>query len=942
MTTADTIERLKAELAWLKDNPDFEERPATLLEFLGPDYLNIDAKVRPAIKTELSNIFGDEVTSEHIAAYPLAMITGGIGIGKGQVETDLVATPKGWRAIGDLMVGDEVIGSDGKPTTVTGVFHRGLLPVYRVSFTDHTSLVVDGDHLWSVQTPKDRHRGKGWQTKATRDLLAEGVLNGRGQRKWHIPVMSGPAALTGSDLPVKPYSLGAIIGDGGCTQGQVILSTTDPEILDRVVAETGVDARHRAGCDYRLVTDRGKPNPLLDAIRNLGLTCLAQHKFIPSQYLEAAAEDRLELLRGLMDTDGWLNDRIGHSAFNTTSERLAADVAELVRSLGGTARITFKRNDFLGSFNVTVNLPVNPFWLRRKADRWRPHSKYPATRMIAAIEPAGVERVVCIQVAAQDSLYVARDYIVTHNTTVASIVLTYLAHWVLCLKDPQDFFGLLPGSRIAFMQMSTSEKQALEVVFGDIKARVQHSPWFQAKYPYDPNYKNQLRFEKDIWIIPGDSAETTFEGYNILGGILDEADSHKITQTKDYAEQGYTTIHSRIDSRFGRVDRGGVERGYGFLLVIGQMKSASGFAARKYAEFRNRDDAYAVSMAIWESLGWERFLTEDGERDSFFYDTVRKQIIPKKVSAFVESETMIEVPNAYLRDFQNNPEKALRDLAGHPPAVGDPFISLTHKIFAARDRWSEHHPGLTSPVDSDGRFANWFFAPDSLKRVAHIDLAYSAEGDALGIAMGHVREVVEIDGERKPYIVIDMLMRLHAPPGGEIFLGDVRRLIYSLRDERKFRLQRVTIDGFQSQDTIQQLARRRFETDAVSVDKQVLPYHDLREAIYEDRIEFPPYLVRLRRNDTEMTEVLVKELTELIDNGAKIDHPPSGSKDVADAVAGVVYTLMGDRAFQRNVVRMDAFRAERQAVAAGGLRHHAYLGDRGIGAPLPPNSTGRY
>lgn len=519
------------------------------------------------------------------------------------------------------------------------------------------------------------------------------------------------------------------------------------------------------------------------------------------------------------------------------------------------------------------------------------------------------------------------------KTTIASIVLPYLCHWVLCLRDPQTFFELLPGSRIAFMQMSTSEKQALEVVFGDIKARIEHSPWFRDKYPHDPKFTNQIRFPKDVWIIPGDSSETTFEGYNILGGILDEADSHKVTQQKDYAEQGYTTIHSRIDSRFGQM-------GHGFLLIIGQMKRAVGFAARMYEEFSRREDAYAVRLAIWESFGWDRFLL-DGDRDSFYYDSFRKQVVPKGAAKLVDNTHLIEIPNAYRNDFNNNPEKALRDLAGIPPAVGDPFISLGYKVHGARDRWIEHHPGYDSPVSPDGRLERWLVATESLKRVGHIDIAYSANGDALGFAMGHVRELVEIEGELKPYIVIDLLYRLTAPAGGEIFLADVRRFIYELRSERRFRLVKVTMDGFQSTDTRQQLERKRIETELVSVDRHVLPYHDLREAIYEDRIEFPPYVTYLRRGQPETTEVLVKELTELTDNGNKIDHPEAGSKDVADAVAGVVFTLMGDRSYRKSVVRMDSYRPKPRAVGDRFL-HPAYRGDAdSLRAPVPPMSPWR-
>jgi hypothetical protein len=95
------------------------------------------------------------------------------------------------------------------------------------------------------------------------------------------------------------------------------------------------------------------------------------------------------------------------------------------------------------------------------------------------------------------------------------------------------------------------------------------------------------------------------------------------------------------------------------------------------------------------------------------------------------------------------------------------------------------------------------------------------------------------------------------------------------------------------------LERKRIEVEIVSVDRQILPYYDLREAIYENRIEFPPYMIRLRPDDTSLTKIVVKELSELVDNGDKVDHPPDGSKDVADAMAGVVFTLMGDRAYRR-------------------------------------------
>ena len=515
------------------------------------------------------------------------------------------------------------------------------------------------------------------------------------------------------------------------------------------------------------------------------------------------------------------------------------------------------------------------------------------------------------------------------KTTIASVVLPYLIHWCLCLKDPQTFFDLMPGSRIAFMQMSTSEDQAKEVIFGDIKARISYSPWFK-NHPFDPSFKNQLRFEKDLWILPGDSKDTTFEGYNILGGIIDEADSHQVTEKKDYAQNGFETIDGRITSRF---------QNRGFLLVIGQMKKSDGFAKRTYDSFRLRKDAYAVRLAIWDSMGEDFY--NDPERGNgkwFYYDIQDKKIVPDSVATFLGgSERFLRIPEFYRDKFETYPEKALKDLAGIPPLVGDAFISIVSKVHACRDRWIMSHSGLGSPMLVDGTLESWFVAQETIKRTGHLDIAYSAEGDALGFAMGHVSKMLDVDGERKPYIVIDLLMRVKAPAGGEIFLADIRHRIYNLRDERKFNLKKVTMDGFQSTDTRQQLERRRYEVDEVSVDKQVLPYHDLREAIYEDRIEFPPYIVEISNDSgTRKVEILVEELTHLMDMGKKIDHPVGGSKDVADAVAGVTFTLMGDRQFKRGVVNLGLARAEAKQPANSGNHHPAYRGDFGLSAPVPP------
>lgn len=947
--------KIKRELDFLQAFPHFDQRPASIREFVSSDYLNLNNDqrqgVRPGIMEALVDIFGEEVSGNVISKVRRAMVTGAIGIGKGELVTEPVLTPTGWRAIGTLSPGDEVVGADGYPVKVTGVYPRGILPTFDVEFTDGTYLTVDGDHIWTVDKKVRGRNARTVRMDIDTRTLSTTSLKREGQSwDYSIPMVE-PVHYQNEDapLPVQPYLMGLLLGDGCFTKGTITLAGDDLEVEDYIDLPYGVEMV-RNDRDWNFVNQtqgqkRWNGNALTAAIRGFDLDGKTSHtKFIPEPYMRSNSHNRLETLRGLMDADGGVFGR-NSTRFSSVNLALCEQVLELVQSLGGTGSIgSFERRGGI-EYWVQINSAVNPFKISRKAVAWKPRGFKKPMRYVKSVTPSGVGEIVCIAVDSLDQLYVTSDFIVTHNTTFASIALPYMVHWVLCLKNPQEYFDLLDGSRIAFMQMSTSEDQAKEVLFGDIDARIKHSPWFVENFQRDPAFKNQIRFPKDIWILPGDSAETTFEGYNILAGILDEGDSHKVTTNKDYAESGFDTIHGRITSRFQ--DRG-------LLIVIGQMKKGNGFMARKYAELLKDDEAHTVRMTIWESLGWDKYLKSDGTRDSFFYDKQRKSVVPPMAAKVVENSSIIEVPMVYRKDFDNNPEKALRDLAGIPPATGDPFISLVDKIHACRDRWSERYPEVGSPIGTSvirPEFAPWFTAPDSLRRAVHIDLAYSANGDALGLAMGHVREMVEIDEELKPYIVFDMLYRVKAAPGTEIILGDIRHLVYRLRDDLRFRIKKVTMDGFQSTDSMQQFRKRKIDAEYVSVDRNVLPYHDLREAIYEGRVEFPPYMTHVNKGDIELVEIAVKELTELTDTGRKIDHPQGGSKDVTDAMAGVVTVLMGDRQYRKGIHNLSAAdlrqvqSAPQRVPQRPGLPSQASIPSGGFGGgmllPVPTRLTRR-
>ncbi|AKC02840.1 DarB-like antirestriction [Gordonia phage Gmala1] len=924
---------LAQRIEWLKNNPAFDEVPATMEEFLGPRYLDIDPTqnsglqkgvgIRPGVKKALIDIFGKGVDPNSISLIKRGMFTGGIGVGKQFDLDELILTPHGWKKNQDLKVGDQVIGKDGKGTNVVAIFDNDSVDRFRVHFKDGTWINAGGDHKWEVQEKKHARDKSTQKLKRisvkrvmdTRELAGKNLRNGHDSWKYSIPLVDPVEFSLPFEELVDAYTLGWYISNGYSASGspKIGFHEDDLDYLKRSLIVSGCynytdqQSTKRGGNLVYCANSNHKrkfSNPFAHALNVLGLFGVhSLEKFIPESYKFAPVNVRLELLRGLMDSDGCAN--VGNrSQFSTGSRMLANDVADLVRGLGGYCTVTsFER--FNTEYIVHVNMgDVCPFKMPRKADKWKPRTNQKPNRAIVKIERIEDGPGRCIMVDNPDHLYVAKDYIVSHNSTLASIALTYMVHWVSCLHDPQGYFGLLPGSRIAFMMMSTRASHAQEVLFGDIKARINSCEWFKKNCPHDEKLTKQLRFPKDIWIIPGTSQETSVEGYNVLCGIIDEGDSHKVTQEKDYAEEAWNTIHGRIASRFTDPV---IQDHRGLLLAIGQMKKANGFMAKKKHDLLTdgKPNQLVVEMTIWDSLGWDRFM-KGNQRDSFFFDIVRKKQATS-AQAYGAGKNIIEIPNAYFKDFDNDPIRALKDHAGIPPAVEDPFITLIDRVDEAQDKWAERFKDKYKyTVDSSctmPQFHPDFEADSILKRAVHVDIAFAPGGDAMGMAMGHIPELVEIDGELKPRIVFDFLLRMKPSGGDALQLADFRKILYHLRDDLKFKIGVVTFDGFNSMDSIQILRKKHFNVGEMSVDRTKAPYEELREAIYERRIEFPKYMTYLTRADTDKVNIARLELSELQDTGRKIDHPPKGSKDIADAMAGVVYDLMSNVSFRRGSKR---------------------------------------
>lgn len=357
------------------------------------------------------------------------------GLGKLQPVDTPVYTPAGWREIGEIRPGDFVYGASGQPTRVLGVFPQADRRCVRVSFQDGTSTRCGPDHLWTVagttwSASRPLTNARAWRTLTAADIVALGVarpkLCGRKGAHWRVPV---PAAVMhpDADLLIEPYALGALIGDGALTLRSAVALSVPPHkaaVLHAVAAGTPYVTwrltQSEAACPRATATPHAA---LSSRLASLGLKwARSPERFIPASYKLGSVEQRKALLRGLMDTDG--SCRFNRVTFHTMSARLAADVAELTRSLGGLAVIREYHRDAKGvEFQVNVKTTFCPFLHYPWQGRWRPHK---LAKIITAIEPVADAEQVCIAVEDPLGLYLTNDFIVTHNTSTVLAAFSYL------------------------------------------------------------------------------------------------------------------------------------------------------------------------------------------------------------------------------------------------------------------------------------------------------------------------------------------------------------------------------------------------------------------------------------------------------------------------------------------------------------------------------------
>jgi hypothetical protein len=500
------------------------------------------------------------------------------GSGKEQPLFCKILTPSGWTTMGEIKVGDEVLTPTGEVSKVTNIYPQGFKEAYKITFSDGSFTYAGKEHLWKVQTTYQRGRGSdNFKIVKTEDMIGNLFrANSKGVKRklWYIPLTD--IKYPEKELPIDPYLLGCLLGDGGLSiPTQISFSNSDPEIvneINKLVDCFGLKLNPILSRpnNYTITSGSEANNPLLIKLRELGLMeHLSVEKFIPREYFTASKYQRFRLLNGLLDTDGYPEK---NSIYITlSSKRLVDDITELINSIGGVVYTSLKRGRYKKNgvyiecnqaYVMSICLPkemkFNAFTLPRKKNILLDKGKtYVPYRAVDTIEYYDTIECQCIEIDHPDHLYVTDNHIVTHNT-----------HSTVGRLNKMIEDGVDP-SRIIFFSFTNDAVNELKTrIKHDVKITTIHSftssilgkmglfkpivtfydfiNWYKEKYkpnPKDP-IKIKMAYAKNVdkFYEEGNYISSTFSAYK-----LQQSDNIRVIKPQFYDE--YSAFIKETKSR---------------------------------------------------------------------------------------------------------------------------------------------------------------------------------------------------------------------------------------------------------------------------------------------------------------------------------------------------------------------------------------------------------
>jgi hypothetical protein len=508
------------------------------------------------------------------------------------------------------------------------------------------------------------------------------------------------------------------------------------------------------------------------------------------------------------------------------------------------------------------------------------------------------------------------------KTTLACVALAYKLHCLSCLRDASRYYGLLSDSLIVCGIYSITKKQVADSGYYKLRSYLDGSPYFRQEFPRSTKIDSKVVFTKrPIIVVPG-SQELHALGLDLFSFLMDEVNFMRVKNNKEQGKMTgqaydlYNATYTRLMSRFIRP--GGTLPG--LMLLLSSRNSETSFLEEHLKLVKDSPHTFVSDYKLWEvkpshKFTQPKFTVEIGDR-------VSPSRMLKGSDDHRPGARLVEVPGEFRKPFLEDIDQALRDIAGIATFNLSPLIRDRQSALDAISTGLKHpftRESIVLDIQDDilveefwemktvARIEGSRWKPKhspAAPRFMHIDNALT--GDSLGIAMGHVAGVVRNDRVnsdgttstvRNPFIVIDFMLQVRPPVGSEIDLSKVRAFVMYL--SRIYPVTRVTMDGFQSRDAMQILLKENIEAGYLSVDRTDEAYINLRSALFDRRIayyDYPPFITELLDLERDIKR-------------QKVDHPTrssaggKGSKDIADAVAGVVWHCINDKRAQHKSIQ---------------------------------------
>ncbi len=868
------------------------------------------------------------------------VITGSLGTGKcWSPGTYIVMSDGRLKKVEDIEVGDTVLDDESKGQVVLSTT-KGRSKMYTIHPARGEPFTVNGDHILVL---------KSTGSDDISEVSVNDFLKWPRERKHKACLYRVPVDWPENSVPIDPYILGLWLGDGSTMQ--TILTSADEELYTAWILygkslgltwnaySSGKGSKAKS---YQLSArdidgkiQKGK-NELKTRLRSLGL--LSSEKFIPHSYLANSRKNRLELLAGLIDTDGSKSKTSGEGGYEITlkPKHLSSQVKFLAQSLGYCVTTSIKIVNSEAYYkNIISGADDIPVRLERKK----------CSGIVSRTQISNLTETLCHKdnrktrfavIPVDEGAYygftlsgsgrcLLRDFTVTHNTYVAVGIILYRIVIATLLRNPQVYFGLGKGSKIIYNTLSVTKAAVAETAFGDAQNFMANSPFFLEHCGFNPDiqYTNfRIPLRNGICLTAGSKGQHLL-GRNVVAVLLDEGNWRLEKDADTTAYDLYGEVRDRINNRFRKLA--------GFLpaisILASSAKDESSFTEKVISEIQQTNDPSTQLVYRKAVYKIKRHTLRLGERwfkvaygiknmdpvvmDGFYKEDGTPLDVPGKKHEEAPKGASVElVPDIYFDEFRRRPRVNLQSVCGI--STGGSHRLFTSMLDFERCVENAEKSGLTSPVIGNIEYIPmstednkniWDYLdhkkfltrvasqiqplrhPNSL-RYAHLDLAKTTMA---GLSICHLvgNQLVEglvRDGqpfsEYRLTVEYDFILTIIAGNVKHISLEKIQNFFFWLRDKCGFRFGLVTADQYQSELGLQMMESRGFKVDELSLDRDKTQYYAWKMAVDELRIR--PYRNRH----------LMDEAEKLMDGDKKIDHPKDGTKDTTDSCAGAYFNAI--------------------------------------------------